>query len=95
MCNERYVMSVTEFEKCRPYAKIVPRKIFRNSEIPPLKIANALRIPPGGGPEGPIWKDRSDQKKFFFQKIACFGRKSRMGRFFKKEKLPKIYHTTC
>ena len=49
---------------------------------------------PGRGLEGPPEQGRSDPKKFFFQKNACFGRKSRMGRFFKKKKLPKIYHTT-
>ena len=83
-----------EFEKCRPHAKIVPRKNFRNSGIPPFFIASALKRPPGGGPEGLLWKGRSDPKKFFLPKNACFGRKSRIGRFFKREKLPKIYPTT-
>ena len=32
---------VREFEKCCPYAKIVPRKNFRNSGKRPLNVANA------------------------------------------------------
>ena len=85
---------VRKFEKCYPHAKIVPRKNFRNSEIPPLNIANVERSPPGGGIPGVLEQGRSDPKKFFFQKIACFGRKSRIGRFFERKKLPKIYPTT-
>ena len=49
---------------------------------------------PGRGMEGPPEQGRSDPKKFFLLKNACFGRKSRMGRFFERKKLPKIYPTT-
>ena len=48
----------------------------------------------GGGAGGPPGRGRSDPKKFFLRKNACFGRKSRIGRFFEREKLPKIYPTT-
>ena len=63
----------------------------------PLKIATSPKRAseaPWRGPEGPLWKDRSDPKIFFLSKNACFGRKSRIGRFFEREKLPKIYPTT-
>ena len=85
---------VRKFEKCRPYAKIVPRKNFRNNGKRPFSIANARKRAPGGGPEGPLWQGWSDPKKFFLPKNARFGRKSRMGRFFERKKLPKIYPTT-
>ena len=61
-------MSVTEFEKCCPYAKIVPRKNFQNSEIPPLKTANALRIPSGGVWRGYRGSLGLTKKNFFFKK---------------------------
>ena len=68
MCKGRYVMSVTEFEKCCPYAKIVPKKNSENSEIPPLIIANALRMPPGGVWRGYWGSLGLTKKNFFFEK---------------------------
>ena len=67
---------------------------FKNSEIPPFTIAHPQKIGVEGGLEGLLRKGRSNPKKFFLPKNAYFGRKSRIGRFFERKKLPKIYHTT-
>ena len=67
---------------------------FKNSEKRPFITATAKRVPRGGVFRGYKSRVGLTQKNFFLQKIACFGRKSRIGRFLKREKLPKIYPTT-
>ena len=55
--NQIVMIGLREFEKCFPYAKIVPRKNFRNSGKCPFIIANSperVSEYPGEGSGGPF-----------------------------------------
>ncbi|MGM9766542.1 MAG: hypothetical protein ACI3ZO_09330, partial [Candidatus Cryptobacteroides sp.] len=81
-------------DACKNRAKLL--KKFKNgySGKCPFNVAHPRRKGPGRVQRALYGRVGLTQKNFFLLKNACFGRKSRIGRFFKRKKLPKIYHTT-
>lgn len=73
--NKIVRMVLREFEKCCPYAKIVPRKNFRNSGKRPFFIANARKRAPWGVLRALYKRVGLTQKNFFCQKMPVLEEK--------------------